>query len=185
MSSKNRQLSDVLKVVSFSVANTTLVASNITVPTLYTTTGGVVFPDGTSQTSASSGSGTGLSARATLTGTTSSIASGANNNITIVGYKSYALLKIGTSANAWVRIYTDQASRNADLARANTADPTANSGVIAEVITTGNQTVLLSPAVFGFNNEATPNTDIYLNVTNYTGSTQTITISLTAVKLEA
>lgn len=181
MSSKNRQLSDALKVVTLVTANSTLMVPNLTI----TTGGTLVFPDGTSQTTASSGGGgTGLSSRATLSGTTASIASGANNNITITGYKSYALFKIGTSANAWVRIYTDQASRLADASRANTADPTANSGVVAEIITTGNQTILLSPAVVGFNNEA-PNTDIYLNVTNYSGTTQAITVTLTAIKLEA
>jgi hypothetical protein len=183
MATKNRQLSDALKVVSFVTSNSTLMVSNVTI----TTGGTLVFGDGTTQNTASSGAGgggAGLSSRATLSGTTSSIVTGANNNITITGYKSYALFKIGTSANAWVRIYTDQASRTTDLPRANTTDPTANSGVVVEVITTGNQTILLSPAVVGFNNEA-PNTDIYLNVTNYSGTTQAITVTLTAIKLEA
>jgi hypothetical protein len=36
----------------FTSSNNTLIAANITVPTIYTTTGGIVFPDGTSQTTA-------------------------------------------------------------------------------------------------------------------------------------
>jgi len=43
--------------------------------------------------------------RSTVQASTSSIANGASENVTIVGFKSYALLKIQTSAAAWVTIY--------------------------------------------------------------------------------
>ena len=36
----------------FTTSNNTLIVANITVPTIYTTTGGIVFPDGSSQTTA-------------------------------------------------------------------------------------------------------------------------------------
>ena len=36
----------------FTTSNNTLIVANITVPTIYTTSGGIVFPDGTSQTTA-------------------------------------------------------------------------------------------------------------------------------------
>ena len=94
------------------------------------------------------------------------------------------LYKIQTSAAAWVRIYTDAASRSADSARAEGTDPTPGSGVIAEVITTGAQTILISPGAIGFNNESSPTTAIELAVTNKSGGTTTITVTLTAVKLE-
>jgi hypothetical protein len=38
--------------LAFFIANNTLVTSNIKVPTVYTTTGGIVFPDGTTQSTA-------------------------------------------------------------------------------------------------------------------------------------
>ena len=84
-----------------------------------------------------------------------------------------------------LRIYTDVASRLSDASRSSGVDPLPNVGVIAEVITTGAQTILLSPGVVGFNNEATPNNNIAMAVTNLSGATQTITVTLTAVKLEA
>ena len=57
--------------------------------------------------------------------------------------------------------------------------------MVAEVISTGAQTILISPGALGFNNEASPNTNIQLAVTNKSGGTTTITITLTAVQLEA
>jgi hypothetical protein len=125
-----------------------------------------------------------LASRAALAGTTASLANAATGNLQITGYKGYMLYKIQTSAAAWVRIYTDAASRSADSARSEGTDPTPGSGVIAEVITTGAQTILISPGAIGFNNESSPTTAIELAVTNKSGGTTTITVTLTAVKLE-
>ena len=50
--------------ISFYRSNNTLVAANISVPIIYTTLNGIVFPDGTSQTTAASGAATDASARA-------------------------------------------------------------------------------------------------------------------------
>ena len=125
-----------------------------------------------------------LASRAALAGTTASLANAATGNLQITGYKGYMLYKIQTSAAAWVRIYTDAASRSADSARAEGTDPTPGSGVIAEVITTSAQTILISPGAIGFNNESSPTTAIELAVTNKSGGTTTITVTLTAVKLE-
>jgi len=125
-----------------------------------------------------------LASRAALAGTTASLANAATGNLQITGYKGYMLYKIQTSAAAWVRIYTDAASRSADSGRSEGTDPTPGSGVIAEVITTGAQTILISPGAIGFNNESSPTTAIELAVTNKSGGTTTITVTLTAVKLE-
>jgi hypothetical protein len=133
----------------------------------------------------SGGGGGTLATRAAVAGTTASLANAATGNLTIIGYKGYMLYKIQTSAAAWVRIYTDIASRTADASRVEGADPTPGSGVVAEVITTGAQTILISPGALGFSNEASPNTNIQLAVTNKSGGTTTITITLTAVQLEA
>lgn len=133
----------------------------------------------------SGGGGGTLASRSAVAGTTASLANAATGNLTITGYKGYMLYKIQTSAAAWVRIYTDIASRAADASRAEGADPTPSSGVIAEVITTGAQTILISPGALGFSNEAVPDTNIQLAITNKSGATTTVTVTLTAVQLEA
>jgi hypothetical protein len=122
--------------------------------------------------------------RGTAQGATASIANNATGNISITGFKSYALFKIQTSAAAWVRLYTTNAARTSDNARIQTTDPTPGSGVIAEVITTGAQTQLMTPAIFGFNDDTSPNSTIYLAVTNLSGSTASITVTLTLLRLE-
>jgi len=133
----------------------------------------------------SGGGGGTLAARAAVAATTASLANTATGNLTIVGYKGYMLYKIQTSAAAWVRIYTDTTSRTADATRLEGADPTPGSGVVAEVITTSAQTILISPGALGFSNETVPDTNIQLAVTNKSGGTTTITVTLTAVQLEA
>jgi len=50
--------------ISFYNANNTLVVANISIPTIYTTLSGIVFPDGTTQSTAASGAATDASARA-------------------------------------------------------------------------------------------------------------------------
>lgn len=125
------------------------------------------------------------SARASAVVITPSISDGSSSNVSVVGYKSYALLKIQTSAAAWVTVYSDPDSRTSDSSRSELTDPLPGSGVIAEVITTGNQTVLMTPGVIGFNVEVIPTTNIYLKVVNKSGSTQAITVTLTIVQLEA
>jgi hypothetical protein len=123
--------------------------------------------------------------RQTVSGSTSSLADAATGPINIVGYKSYTLLKLETSAAAWVRIYVSEAARIADASRLEGVDPTPGSGVIAEVITTGAETVLISPATIGFNNESPVTTNIPVRVTNKSGATASITVTLTAIQLEA
>jgi hypothetical protein len=130
------------------------------------------------------GGGGGLVSRSSVSAATGVIADASTANIAIVGFKGYAIYKIQTSHAAWVRIYTDTASRTADASRAEGVDPSPGAGVIAEVITTGAQTILMSPAVFGFNNDTTPTTQIYLAVKNKSGGSATITTTLTIQQLE-
>jgi hypothetical protein len=132
-----------------------------------------------------SGTGGGLSSRTTVSGTTAFLSNGDTGNLTITGFKGYFLYKIQTSAAAWVRIYTDTASRGADVARSELTDPTPGSGVIAEVITTGAQTILISPGAMGFSNETSPSTNIELAVTNKSGGVTDITVTLTVLQIEA
>jgi len=164
-------------------------------PTASTTVLGGVKVDGTTITisngvissSGGGGGGTSLGSRQTFTANTSAThADGTDELLTITGFKSYALLKATISEPAWVRLYCDTASRTADSTRSITEDPAPGAGVIAEFITTtSGETVLLTPGVFGFNNDATPSTNIYLRVENRSGTTQQIGTTLTLVQLEA
>ena len=125
-----------------------------------------------------------VSSRTTRSSTTASLAANAAGNITINGFKSYMLLSIQTSAAAWVTVYATSAARSADAGRTITTDPTPGSGVLAEIITTGSQTQLFSPAVLGFSDETSPSTDIQVKVVNRSGSTTTITVTMKLVQLE-
>ena len=125
--------------------------------------------------------------RTTVTGTTATIPAGDTANLTILGFKGYMLYSIETSSTvggAWVRVYTDVASRVADVLRAQTADP-STPGVIAEVITTSNSSVVIAPGVFGFNNELIPTNDIELAVTNTNGTPGEFIITLTVLPMES
>ena len=130
------------------------------------------------------GGGAGSFTRTPANAATSSIANNASANITITAAKTYALQKIQTSAAAWVTLYTDTTSRSNDSSRNEATDPTPGSGVIAEAITTGAATQLVTPGLIGFNNDGTPSTNVYLKVVNKSGSTQAITITLHYLPLE-
>lgn len=129
--------------------------------------------------------GGGSPSRGTATGTSASLANAATGNIDITGFKGYVLLKIETDRAAWVRLYTSAAARTADASRTQGTDPGPNDGVIAEAVTTGAQTVVFSPATFGFNDEGTPTTNIPVAVTNNSGATSTVQVTLTLIQMEA
>jgi hypothetical protein len=135
---------------------------------------------------AAGGGGGSLPSRGNVVGTTSgSHANGTDENLNLTGFKSYALLKIETDRAAWVRLYTDAASRSADASRTQGVDPAPDAGVIAEAITGGAATVVFSPGVFGFNNEGTPTTTIPMAVRNNSGSTSSVQVTVTLLQMEA
>lgn len=134
---------------------------------------------------ATTSAGSGLVSRTAISETTASLANGASGNISIIGAKGYVLYKIQTSVAAWVRVYTSTAARTADSSRAEGVDPLPGAGVIAEVITTGAATIAMSPGVLGFNDEAIPTTAVYLTVTNKSGITSVVTVTLTILQIEA
>ena len=129
-------------------------------------------------------SSSGSLSRTTANAATSSIANNASGNITITAAKSYVLQKIQTSAAAWVTLYTDSTSRSNDSSRNETTDPTPGSGVIAEVITTGSATQIMTPGLIGWNNDGTVSSNVYAKVVNKSGSTGAITVTLTYVSIE-
>ena len=118
-----------------------------------------------------------------IAGTTALLADDATGELNITGYKAYTLFKIETDAAAWVRVYTDDTSRDADQTRSEGADPSPGSGVIAEVRTTTAESVLITPGIMGFNNDDPRTTTIYLSVTNRSGSASTVTVTLTALQI--
>jgi len=141
--------------------------------------------DGSGLTGISGGGGSGLQSRSTATGTTSSLADAAQADLDITGFKSYTLMAITTDKAARVRLYVNAATRTADAARAEGIDPTSDAGVIAEVITTGAETVIISPGAYGFNLESSPTTNIPCRVTNKSGSTGTVQVDVNILQLEA
>ena len=152
--------------------------------------GQVLTTNGAGAFTFSTVSTTGLASRTTASVTTATIANNTQVTANITGYKSYSLLKIATSAACWVRIYTDTASRSADNARVQGTDPLPGSGVIAEVITTndnthqGTQTILISPGTIGFNNENPVTANIPITITNLYNVHAAITVTLTLLQLE-
>jgi len=164
------------------------VAANVTwtLPAADGTTGQVLSTNGGGTlTWVTAGAGGSLSSRTTGVGSTGTIANAATANVTITGFKSYMLTKIATTHASWIRIYTDTASRLADASRLEGTDPLPGSGVIAEIIATGSGTFLISPGTLGFNNESVPTTAIELAVTNKSGASTDISITLALLQLEA
>ena len=131
------------------------------------------------------GGGSSLQTRSAKAGTTASIADGVTTDVDIVGFKSYALMTITTTDAAWVRVYVNSSARAADNGRAETSDPLPDAGVVAEVITVGAETVLISPGVIGYNLDSVVGTNIPIKVTNKSGSAAAITVTLSVLQLEA
>ena len=158
----------------------TLTAGGLTYPTTNGNPGQSLVSDGagnvTWQTAA------GLSSRATVSNT-SSLANDAVANVSLTAPKTFVLLKVQTSHAAWVTLYSDTASRTADASRQISVDPIPGSGVVAEVITTGAQTQLITPGAICFNSAAAGIT--YAKIVNKSGSTANVQVTLTYVALEA
>lgn len=132
------------------------------------------------------GGGTSLGSRTTLSGTTGALAINGVGNLSITGFKTYALLGMFVEIPAWVRLYSSAAARTADASRLENQDPQPGSGIIAEVITTTtDQTVLFTPATIGFNSETPVSTTIYASVKNKGTGAATIQIAISVIQLEA
>jgi plastocyanin len=169
---------------------TTIAPGNYTLPMASPTVlGGIKIGTGLSidaggVVTVASGGSVGLQARQDFSGTTTLLADNATGDLNITAYKAYTLLKIETDADAWVRVYTDDAARQFDALRSEGQDPFPGDGVIAE--TRGSGVIRMSPAAFGYNNDSPSATDtVYLAVTNRSGAAATINVTLTAIRLEA
>jgi len=126
----------------------------------------------------------GLGVRQAFTTSTAVIANNNTGTIQVLGYSTYILSKVETTAPAWVRIYSDTTSRTNDASRSEDTDPLPGVGVIAEVITTSSKlTQLITPGVVGFNSTSS-DSNVYLSVKNKSGSAQSIGVTITLLKLE-
>ena len=158
-----------------------LTAGGLTYPTSNGTSGQALISDGAGNVNWGSVATTGLQSRTTAQ-LTVSITNGAASNVTFTTPKAYALMSIQTNVAAWVTLYSDTASRTNDASRSETTDPTPGSGVLAEVITTGSATQLITPGTICFNSGASNVT--YAKIVNKSGGTTTVTVTLTYVQLE-
>ncbi len=172
------------------------VQGSYTLPTASTTVLGGVKVDGTSITIDGNGVITANAGSTTpsitdITGTINNAVPG-RNELNITGYKGYVLYKVSVNASCpycWIRLYVDDASRQADRFRSSGSDPEPGSGCIAEVVhfPPGNELneMLVTPGVLGFNNDNPRTNTIYLAITNYgaQASNQTISVTLTLLKI--
>ena len=154
--------------------------SDVTLGTV--STGDVLTYDGsTSQWKSLAPSG-GLQTRTTVAGSWS-IANLSTANVSFSTPKSYALMSIATTHAAWVTLYSSTSDRTSDATRSQFTDPTPGSGVLSEVITTGAQTQIITPATVCWNEQGTGTT--YAKIVNQSGSTAVVGVTLTYLKLEA
>jgi hypothetical protein len=123
------------------------------------------------------------SVRQTISYTATGIQDNVATNISITTPKTYALLKMETSHAVWATLYADTTSRTNDSARSETTDPVPGSGVLAEIVTTGATTQLISPGTVCFNSGGANTT--YAKIVNKSGSQVNLQITLTLVPLES
>lgn len=104
-------------------------------------------------------------------------------------YKAGMLLKVVAGVGARVRLYSTAALRDADLTRTQFVPPTPGTehGVYVDLFLDGIEAPLtwnLNPIAIFANADVSPSTKIYYNVTNLSGSTQTVTVTFTHVESE-
>ena len=85
---------------------------------------------------------------------------------------------------AWVTVYSSFVARTNDQSRAISTNPTPGSGVIAEIISNGPTTQLITPAAAGFSSENPPTTLIPMKVANNGNSAVPVTVTLTLLQTE-
>lgn len=134
------------------------------------------------EAAAGASGGSGLNTRTSTNTLNSGMADGATANFDLSAAKTFVLYSIEVSDAAWVRLYIDTASRTADASRTRGNDPAPDAGVIAEVITTGSETVKFGPAVIGY---CSTGNIVPAAVTNDTGGTANIDVTITHLSLEA
>lgn len=124
-----------------------------------------------------------IPSRETVSFTTSALAPGSTLDIDVTVSKGYVLYKIETSAASWIRIYSDNLSRFQDSARLIEDEP-PTSGLIKEVITESDETIIFTPAIYGFNIEEAPTDNMPVKITNLSQTAEEIEVNFLLVKIE-
>ena len=120
-----------------------------------------------------------------LSVTTSLIADAASEDLTLdQTARSGQFITLESSHAARVIFYSNKAARTADTGRAQGTSPAGSSGVLLEVVTTGAQTLEITPAVLYQNTEPGAAGELYLSVTNLSGSDAEVEIITTVVPIE-
>jgi hypothetical protein len=125
--------------------------------------------------------------RITTSKTTGSIANNTSENGSWnVGCGTFVLLKIQVDRACRVELYSTAAFQSADSSRAYNTPPTAGAqnGIICDFGFTTGETWVCSPDLLGSNGDSSPADLVYYNITNLSGSTSTVTVTLTIVPLE-
>ena len=126
----------------------------------------------------------------TVTGTINNATVGYQTLNITNGFKGYVLYKVAVNVTCpycWIRLYTDDDSRQGDRLRSSSVDPSPGSGCIAEVVHFPPNEILehlVSPGVLGFNNDNPRTNTIYLAVTNYGAQAPNTTIQITLTLLK-
>lgn len=135
------------------------------------------------------GGGGGPASRTTVDFTTGSLADGAAEVGTVPIAKSFLIIQVEVSAAARVELYSSTAARDADAGRAIGVNPPVGTphGVIGDWYLDGSESAPLlfvaSPEVMGAN--STNDLDIAYRVTNKSGGSAAITVTLTVVPEES
>lgn len=117
--------------------------------------------------------------------TAASLADGASADLTLKGVaRSGQFISVETNHAARVVFYSSQAARTADASRPLGTEATPGTGVIMEVVTTGAQTLEMTPAVMYHNTEPGAAGELYVKVENRSGSLASIAVTTTVVPIE-
>lgn len=128
--------------------------------------------------------GSQMPARQTTSFTTASLANLASGTGSFALAKAFKIISIGVDNKARVQLYNTSASRTADAARAELLPPTTT-GVIVDVTVDNASTWALTPEPIGSNGDVSVTNTIYYQVTNESGATNTITVTIVFNELEA
>lgn len=127
----------------------------------------------------------GLASRATVTLTSGSLANNAVENGTVTLAKSSLLHSIEADRACRVVFYSTDAARTADAGRALGTPAAPGLGVLAEFAFSAADTIDCGPRPLLANGDSSPTTSVYYALTNLSGATSTVALTLVHLKLEA
>ncbi|VVB51944.1 Uncharacterised protein [uncultured archaeon] len=127
--------------------------------------------------------------RQSIVKTTGSLANGSSESGNInPGCKSFILLSVTTDRSARVELYPTAAAQAADSGRAfgRPPEPLSENEVLTDVLLSagGAETFICSTPLICSNMDGTPAEKIYYNITNNSGATSAVTVTLVIIPLE-